>query len=346
MTEKLLSIPAHAWAALQDLSPWLLLGLLLAGAMHVVLPPGFLRRHLGRRGPASVFRAALIGVPMPLCSCGVIPAAIGLRKEGASRGAAIGFLISTPQTGVDSLLVSANFLGWPFAIFKVFSALVTGVAGGILTDLADGDGDAEADPAETRATPASGAREHTREILGYAFGRLLGDIYVWIVVGVLAAGAISALVPANYFADKPWVGGVGGMFIMLLIAVPLYVCSTASVPIAAALVGAGMPAGAALVFLMAGPATNLATLGAVLRTFGARTAGIYLGTVAAGSLLLGGLFDFVLGRGTVPATPGDCLSCILPSWAPAPASLLMVALLLWHALRDLRARLSRGDRCG
>ena len=121
----------QAWQIVLELAPWLLLGLLLAGILHVLLPVGFVKRHLGSPGFASVLKAVAVGVPLPLCSCGVIPAALGLKKEGASNGAAVGFLISTPQTGVDSILVSATFLGWPFAIFKVISALLSGLMGGL-----------------------------------------------------------------------------------------------------------------------------------------------------------------------------------------------------------------------
>ncbi|MBN1846749.1 MAG: permease, partial [Sedimentisphaerales bacterium] len=128
---------AETWQIVRELSPWLLFGMLLAGILHVLLPAGFIRRHLGGSRLASVLKAVAAGVPLPLCSCGVIPTAIGLRKDGASKGAVTGFLISTPQTGVDSILVSATFLGWPFALFKVVSALVSGCVGGWLVNLTE-----------------------------------------------------------------------------------------------------------------------------------------------------------------------------------------------------------------
>jgi len=279
-------------AVLLELSPALLLGLLIAGLLHVLLPPGLISRHLSGKTYRDVMRAVLFGIPMPLCSCGVIPTAIGLKNEGASKGAATGFLISTPQTGVDSILVSATFLGWPFALFKVGAAFVTGMIGGMLVNLTE----KPALPAPAPAAPGLGrSRPSAREAFRYAIFDLLGSIDLWIVLGVLISALIAVLVPAGFLAGADWSRGILAMLAMLAIALPLYVCTTGSVPIAAALIAAGLPPGAALVFLMAGPATNVATLGAVYRSLGKRVLAIYLGTVAVMSILLGLTFDWVLG---------------------------------------------------
>ena len=289
------------WQILLELAPSLLLGLFIAGLIHVYVPASAVHRRLSRPDLASTVRASLLGVPLPLCSCGVIPTALGLRKSGASPGATTSFMISTPQTGVDSILVSAAFLGWPFAVFKLVAAFITGVIGGVLVN--------RFTPAPA-ATEAAGATDldpagRDRGVVGavrYAVLDLLGAIDLWLIGGILVAALITTLVPANFVVDQPWASGLVGMLVVLAISLPLYVCTTASVPIAASLIAAGMPAGSALVFLMAGPATNVATIGAVYRTLGLRVLGLYLGTVIVMSLGFGLLFDRLLFD--VPAIAG------------------------------------------
>ena len=281
---------------LLELSPALLAGLFLAGLLHEFLPDGLVRRQLSQRGLKSILRAVLAGVPMPLCSCGVVPTALGLYKDGASKGATTGFLISTPQTGVDSILVSASFLGWPFALFKLGAAAITGIIGGWIAD--------RVAPDEPISPPAVGAPDPARppqrfpERLGaatrYALYDLFGAIDRWIIFGVIVAAGITAATPPDFFQQLTWTQGFTGMLLMLAVALPLYVCTTGSVPIAAGFVAAGMPAGTALVFLMAGPATNLATIGAVYRTLGGRILAVYLSTVIVMSIGLGMGFDFIL----------------------------------------------------
>ena len=275
------------WSVLLELSPPLAGGLILAGVIHLFLPAGFIHKTLSRRGLSSVFKSVLVGVPLPLCSCGVVPTALGLRQEGASNGATTAFLISTPQTGVDSILVSANFLGWPFALFKVITAFITGMIGGFIAD--------HADKPSAIAENHSGIYQPTPktwdEFWRYTVVDLYGAIEKWIIIGVLLAALITAMTPPNFFADLSITQGFTGMFFMLAISIPLYVCATGSVPIAASLVVAGMPLATALVFLMAGPATNIATIGAIYRTLGPRLLGVYLATVIVMSIGFALLFE-------------------------------------------------------
>ncbi|HPM83129.1 MAG TPA: permease, partial [Candidatus Anammoximicrobium sp.] len=240
------------------------MGTLIAGLVHVLLSPGFIHRRL--QGPTGVLKAVGIGVPLPLCSCGVIPAGLGLKKDGASDGACIAFLISTPQTGVDSILVSGSFLGWPFALFKVVVAAVTGVAGGWLVDALAGDRNGEhGSPVDAPASRRGGVRELVAHGLD-----IIRSIWLWLVFGVVVSAAINVFVPPSYLSGLGSLGILPSAVAALAISVPLYVCATASVPIAAALVAGGLPTGAALVFLIAGPATNVATIGAVYRRYGGR----------------------------------------------------------------------------
>ncbi len=311
----------HAtWQVLLELAPWLLLGATVAGLLHVLLPANFLARHL--RGRGGVARAVLFGVPLPLCSCGVIPAGLSLKKDGASDGAAIGFLIATPQTGVDSMLVSAGFLGWPFALFKVGAAAVTGLIGGWLTDRWGG-GAAEPAPLACAEDTPRGWRDFVEHAVD-----LVRSIWRWLVFGVLASAALTTFVPPETFSAL----GHWGLLGVLAVSVPLYVCATASVPIAAALVAGGMPAGAALVFLMAGPATNVATIGAIYRGFGARTLGIYLGTLIVGSMALGMLFDFVIPTG------GPLHAHVHgAAWWATASAVVLIALFVGFAVEEARA---------
>ncbi|MCK4709983.1 MAG: permease [Gammaproteobacteria bacterium] len=285
------------WAIVLELSPPLLGGLIFAGLIHLIIPAGFIHRTLSKRGLGSVFKSVMVGVPMPLCSCGVVPTALGLRKEGASNGATTAFLISTPQTGVDSILVSANFLGWPFAIFKVISAFATGMLGGLIAEYAD-------EPSKI-AEQHSDSFEQTprtlKEFWHYTVVDLYGAIDKWIYIGVLLAALITALTPDNYFSDLSLAQGFSGMLLMLVISIPLYVCATGSVPIAASLVMAGMPLGTAMIFLMAGPATNVATIGAIYRTLGLKLLLVYLGTLISMSILFALLFEALFSEQIVVA---------------------------------------------
>jgi uncharacterized membrane protein YraQ (UPF0718 family)/copper chaperone CopZ len=320
------------WNVLLELAPWLLVGAAIAGMLHVLLPPNFVRRHL--RGRGSVLKAVILGVPLPLCSCGVIPAGLGLKKDGASDGACMGFLISTPQTGVDSILVSAGFLGWPFALFKVGAAFLTGIAGGWLTDRWGG-------PEIPLVSEGAESAEHDHRGLAGMIAHaldLLRSIWGWLAIGVLVSAAISAWLPTEFITGLSHWGGLVTMLAVLVISLPMYVCATASVPIAAALVAGGLPAGAALVFLMAGPATNVATIGAVHRGFGTRVLAIYLGTIIIGSIGLGMAFDAVLPTAVAQVIlHGDH-----SAWWAVASAVLLLGLMARFALQDvLRWRAAR-----
>jgi uncharacterized membrane protein YraQ (UPF0718 family)/copper chaperone CopZ len=325
---------AAIWTILLELSPWLLLGTAIAAVLHGVLPPDLIRRQF--QGFGGVAKAVLFGVPMPLCSCGVIPAGLGLKRDGASDGAALGFLISTPQTGVDSILVSASFLGWPFALFKVASAAVTGLVGGWWAE-ATSPAPALAEPAP-EATVAAGRRS-VAEMVDHGVD-ILRSIWRWLVFGVVVSAAITVLVPPQALAGLGRFGSLGAGVAALVVSLPLYVCATASVPIAAALVAAGMPAGAALVFLMAGPATNVAEIGAVYRALGGRVLTIYLTTLIVGSLGLGVLFDGVLGTTAARTALGHEHGA---AWWSVGSAAALLGLLAWFATEDLR-RLWNGRR--
>ncbi len=319
-----------AWLTTVELAPWLLLGAFVAGVLHVLLPRDFVRRQL--TGRWSVPKAVALGVPLPLCSCGVIPVAISLREQRASRGATVGFLISTPQTGVDSILVSAAMLGWPFAIFKVLAALVTGIVGGLITDAME----PKSNELPTIRPGVAGhagrrtLRQAVRDLVDHAL-EIMHSIWGWLVVGVLLSAAISTLVPQTALTGLAAYGGLAAMSFALAVSLPLYVCATASVPIAAALVAGGLPTGAALVFLMAGPATNVATIGSIRKTIGGRALVVYLATIIVGSMVAGLLFDQVLA----PAAGDSHVHEHPVTWWGVASAVVLMALVGWFAVSDL-----------
>jgi uncharacterized membrane protein YraQ (UPF0718 family) len=281
------------WATVAQMSPYLLFGFAVAGILKVLIPTSFVQKHLGGKGFWPIFKSSLFGVPLPLCSCGVIPVAMSLRKRGASKGATIAFLLSTPQTGVDSIFVTWALLGPVFMIARPLIALITGIVGGVAVDMFDRKESAipaiedDDDSPENKNSLTMGLR--------HAFIVLPRDIGVAMLIGLVIAAIIAVAVPDDFFADK--IGtGIGAMFIMMLVGIPLYVCATASVPIAAALIAKGLTPGAALVFLMTGPATNAAGFVMIWKILGTRTAIIYLLTVAVCAIVSGLLLDAVFSN--------------------------------------------------
>ncbi|MCD6395094.1 MAG: permease [Planctomycetes bacterium] len=277
------------WATLTQMSPYLLFGFLVAGVLSVFISPEFVERHLGGHGIWPLLKASLFGIPLPLCSCGVIPVTMSLRKHGASKGAAISFLLSTPQTGVDSILVTYGLLGPVYAIFRPVAALITGLVGGAMVTVVDPDkGPKQTAPCSDACCADKNKSPKIVRVLRYGFVTLPRDIGKSMLIGLLIAAVIAAVIPEDFFAPV-LDGGILAMTVMMLLGIPVYVCATASVPVAVALISKGVSPGAALVFLMTGPATNAAAFTTIWASLGKRTALTYLATVA-GSAMAAGLF--------------------------------------------------------
>lgn len=280
---------------INKMSPYLLLGFLLAGVMHAFVPSRLYRRYMGGSSFSSVVNAALLGVPLPLCSCGVIPTAMSLRKEGASKGAAVSFLIATPQTGVDSIIATYSLMGLPFALLRPVVAFVTALIGGEVVnifDKKDTESVGELAPAEEKRLTFS---QKIVAALRYAFVDMMQDIGRWLVVGLVVAGLITVFVPDSFFAlfaDNSLLS----MVIVLLFAMPMYLCATGSIPIAVALMMKGLSPGTALVLLMAGPAVNAASMLVVGKVLGRRTLLLYLASIVGGAMAFGLGVDYLLPR--------------------------------------------------
>ncbi|WP_288364566.1 SO_0444 family Cu/Zn efflux transporter, partial [uncultured Spongiibacter sp.] len=280
-----------------DAAPLLVMGLVLAGLMKAWIPNALLERQLGKPGIGSVIKAALFGAPMPLCSCGVLPVAMGLRRAGASKGATVSFLISTPETGVDSIALSYGLLGPVMTIARPIVAIANAIAAGLLTGWNDGKPASQAEAATTSCCSkrsAAPTKTSWREGLHYTFGRLLEDMLPWLLVGMLFAAAVQTFVPAAWLAE--WGRGPLAMIVMVLIGIPMYICASASTPIAAGLLLAGVSPGAVLVFMLAGPASNIAAVGMVYKELGQRALIAYLGTVSTLSIAAGLILDALIAQ--------------------------------------------------
>lgn len=256
------------WEMVLESAPWLLLGFFLAGVIKQVVPNSWVQRQLAKPGLASVIKGAFIGAPLPLCSCGVIPTALAVRKAGASKGATSSFLVATPETGVDSISFSYAVLGPVFAIARPLAALFSAIIAGILVNLFDKENAVVVTTQVQSSCCSSKAKEvevqtsfaqKMVDAIKYGYGNMISDTATWLVVGLVAATIISAVVPQSFFLR--WGDGVLAMLVMVIVGLPMYICATASTPVAASLLFAGISPGAALVFMLTGPATNIATMG-------------------------------------------------------------------------------------
>ena len=337
---------SEVWLITLEAAPWLLGGFVLAGVISVLVPVEILTRHVGKPGAGSVVKASLIGIPLPLCSCSVIPVASSFRKQGASRGAFVSFLISTPETGVDSIAISYALLGPVLAVVRPIAAFVTALTAGLLVDRSTGpspsDADAvEAPEADSCCCSCDGADEaksappsKVASILRYGLVDLFKDLSPYLIGGFVLAGLVAAALPPG-FLERHVGAGPAAMFLMLAVGLPLYVCATSSTPVAAALIAHGLSPGAALVFLLVGPATNIATMLIVHRDVGRSGLAIYLGTIAVFAVLFGLAIDFLLQ--SVPLAQSGLPTCGAHhastwTWLPGLALILLT-------LNGLRLRL-------
>lgn len=341
--ERLGDIPAEALGVFAEMAPYLLFGFLVAGLLSVLISPETVERHLGGRGVfLPALKAAILGVPLPLCSCGVIPVAASLRRHGASRGATASFLISTPQTGIDSILATYSILGPVFAVARPIAAFLSGLAGGVAVSYVnEGREERSAPDARPRCDGACCARRtgswFTRS-LGYGFLTLPRDLWKPMLGGLAVAAALGALVPPGLVAEYLGGGSVArdllAMLVMLVVGLPVYVCATASVPIAAALLHVGVSPGAAFVFVMAGPATNAATIATIARLMGRRTALVYVLAMVASALVAGFAMNWVTVAAGVSHAE-HAAHALLPVWAKYAAALVLAGVFAFAALGDV-----------
>ncbi len=349
----LLEWAVETWELLFEAAPWLVGGFLMAGVIYVVLPAEKIVSHLGRPGLGGVVKASLAGIPLPLCSCSVIPVASSLRQRGASRGATASFLISTPETGIDSFAISYALLGPFLAVLRPIAALATALTAGCLIIPFDkvtsaqqgsddhtttgGCGTCSSEAAAPEAVTFTGK---VGQALRYGLVEMFANLSHWLLLGFLLAGLVSAMVPDRFFEEL--IGsGLGTMLLMVVAGLPLYICATSSTPVAAALIAKGLSPGAALVFLLVGPATNIATMVIVARDLGRKSLAVYLLCIVAVSVLFG------LGADAMLAASPKVESVVLATTCSCPAAIawpsaIALTLLIINGLR-LRVFGSKSD---
>ncbi len=332
---------------LLDSGPYLLFGLLLAGVIYVSFPPEKIVRHLGKRSFGSVLKPALVGVPLPLCSCGVVPTGLSIRRQGASTGSTLSFMIATPQTGVDSISLTYALLDPIFTIFRPLAAFITAVFTGVSANLLLREEKVQETPAENHCAmceghetqaPAAEAHHHApgekiSAMFRYAFVEFYGDIAKWLFAGIIIAGVVTHFIPED-FIERHLSSGLSSMLIMLAVGIPIYICAAGSTPIAAALVLKGVSPGAALVFLLAGPATNAATMTLVARYLGRGALAIYLICISVVAVGMGLVLDFLYGLFdiTAQAAVGKHAG-MLPLPLKTASAAILIALGLYAFLR-------------
>ena len=318
-----------------EMAPYLLLGFLIAGVLHVFVPQKFYANYLSRNNKLSVLWAALLGIPLPLCSCGVIPTAIGLKNEKASKGAIASFLIATPQTGIDSILATFSLMGLGFAIIRPVAALITGVCGGLLVNRLVREDDIRED-----ATASCQVQTDNRiwRVLEYAYYDMIRDIGLRLLIGLVVAALIQVAVPDEFFlsfGSQPLLQ----MTVILAIAVPMYICSTGSIPVAAALMMKGLSPGAALVMLMAGPAINLASILVIHKAMGRRFIWIYLMTIVGFVVLFGLLLNATGLDFSVACQDACCMTSALPSPFKLICATVLTLLIIFALMMKLFSKL-------
>ncbi|MBS3801042.1 MAG: SO_0444 family Cu/Zn efflux transporter [Thioalkalivibrio sp.] len=318
-------------------APWLLLGLLAAGGIKGLLPERVLQRWLGGAGLVATARAAVVGAPLPLCSCGAIPTALALHRGGAGRGPTTAFLIGTPGVGVDSVAISYALLGPLMAVARALGAITTAISTGMLVGRTrDHTAGATAKPgcdgccgdSDTACTETAASRrfsDRLRDGLGYAFHDVLDDIRLWLLLGLLVAGLLLTLVPPETLAGHG--SGLPAMLVMAVIGIPMYLCATAATPIAVALLATGVSPGTVLVFLLAAPITSLATLGVFRRELGSVALVLYLAGIGVTTIALGLALDATLAHTGLEIVPRIAATGqLLPGWLEWGALTALVVL--------------------
>ncbi len=284
------------WILTQDMAIYIIFGVLITGVLKQIIPTDFIKNHLGRDNLGSAIKASIFGIPLPLCSCSVIPFATSLKKEGASSGSVLSFLISTPITGADSILATYGFFGWIFTIYRVVTSLIIAVVAGVLQNLFAKVDDIDEDKEISCCANSSCSDKKTKEkfslkvMFDYAINDIFKDFAKPLFFGLILGSLIATFMPQNIMEHLNE-NRMLAYILILIFSMPLYICATASLPIAASLIAGGLSGGAAFILLSAGPATNSVTMGVVLQTLGKKALVIYLGVIGIFSLIFGYLLD-------------------------------------------------------
>ncbi len=328
-----------------EAAPWLCLGLLISGIIQAFIPQEVMASQLGDSSFKTIIKASLIGAPLPLCSCGVIPTALALKKAGASRGSTASFLVSTPETGIDSISISYAMLGPFMAIVRPIAAIISAIFTGLAVEKFGQDINVK----ET-TKPHCCAHDHASKtepdfidkvklVMSYGFGQMIRDTAHWLLIGLVFAALVTTYVPTDFLAQ--WGDSIVTMLVLVLVSIPMYICATASTPIAAGLLLAGISPGAVLVFMLAGPATNIALIGVVKQQMGNHSAIAYLTGVVLSALLLGLLIDLIASDFNIPVMAGAHIhEDIVPIWLTTATSVILAGAILNAVFQTLKSKLN------
>lgn len=310
-----------------EVAIYLLFGFLVAGILHILFPESIIRRHLGKNSFGSVIKSTIFGIPLPICSCGVVPVAVSIKNSGASKGSVVSFLVATPQVGADSFMITYSLLGWVFGVFRIITSLVTALTAGIFVNILGKNENGNMLPMNTSNNHGS-AKDRAKSVFSYMEYELLGSIANPLLVGIVIAGFIAVFVPNSFF--ETYMGSdFLSMLLMLVIGIPMYVCASASTPIAASLIMKGMSPGAALVFLLTGPATNAISISAIMGVIGKRSTIVYLAVISIASLAFGYILNlFVDVFGFTKIIMLHDMEMI-PPWLKIGGSVILGFMLVW-----------------
>lgn len=331
-------------AIVNEMSPYILLGFFIAGLLHAFVKPEMMAHHLSGKGLKPVIKAAILGIPLPLCSCGVLPTAVSLKRQGASNGATTSFLIATPQTGVDSIAATYSLLGLPFAIVRPIAALVGSVFGGAAVNslckeepIADSLSQPAFQCAINQAPSKKSFWQNLKTAIKYGFIDMVGSVGKWLVIGLIIAAIITVVVPDELFLGLSQYP-ILAMLVMVVIAIPMYICATGSIPIALSLICKGLTPGVGFVLLMAGPAANFASVMILNRNLGKRATVIYVMSVVVTALLFGILIDYILpAHWFLPNVQAFSPSCHVSfGWFQSICSLILISLLIYTFIKSHR----------
>lgn len=318
-------------------APFLLLGLLLAGVIRLLIPDKWITKYLGKN--SSVVTAAVIGTPMPLCSCSVIPTAMGIRRAGASKASTASFMVATPETGVDSIGVTYALMGPVMAVARPIAAIVSAIVAGVLVRLWD----IETPPIQEKAVKSccGGKKSEVlspwgkaKAVVQYGYGKLLSDFMGWLMVGLFFAALIQTFVPSSLLSE--YGSGVFAMMLVVVISIPMYICATASTPVAAGLMLSGISPGAALVFMLTGPATNIATLMVVKNELGLKSLIGYLTGVIVTALVMGLSFDWILNYFDIVIAVSHGHHGEMTSLLYSASAIILASLIIWQYAKKLK----------
>ncbi len=307
-------------------APALVLAYLIASLLHAFLPPAA-QSWLGRGGSTTqAAKGVAFGLPLPICSCGVLPLYESLTKAGVPAAAGVAFLVATPELGLDAILISLPLLGGELTVARVVAAVIVAFVAALLVSRLIAP---NPHPISDSAAPHEPAATRLRAGLRYGFGDLVDSTLPWVLIGlVIAAYAAPLLDPARFAGLSSWLQ----VPLFAVIGVPIYVCAAGATPLAAVLVSKGVSAGAAVAFLLTGPATNATTFGVLTQLHGRRAALGFAIVVAGAAISVGWSIDLLLGPVTIDLPTGHHHESA--PWYGVASLAALIALLIASLLRQ------------